>query len=141
MARDGNFFGFAQRIQPRFHTPSGAVVFQGCLGTLLVLTGTHQELYSYTMFAVWAFMALTAIALIRLRITNPNLPRPYRVWGYPFTPLIFGGAALAISVNLWFARPVRSSVGLAIILLGIPFFGHWRDRLGRRAQVLCGTAS
>lgn len=128
MARDGNFFAFAQRIQPRFHTPSGAVVFQGCLATLLVLTGTHQELYSYAMFAIWAFTALTAIAVIRLRTTNPDLPRPYRVWGYPFTPLIFGGTALAISVNLWLVRPVRSSIGLAAILLGVPFFHHWRDR-------------
>ena len=128
MARDGNFFGFAKRIQPRFRTPSGAVIFQGCVATLLVLTGTHQELYSYAMFAISAFMALTAVALIRLRITSPELPRPYRVWGYPFTPLIFGAVSFAISVNLWIVRPVRSSIGLAIILLGIPFFHHWRSR-------------
>jgi amino acid transporter len=128
MARDGNFFSFAKRIQPTFHTPSGAVVFQGCVAILLVLTGTHQELYSYTMFATWAFMALTAVALIRLRATNPELLRPYRVWGYPWTPLIFGAAAFAISVNLWLVRPVRSSIGLAIILLGVPFFLHWRER-------------
>ena len=125
-ARDGNFFSFAKRIQPTFHTPSGAVVFQGCVAILLVLTGTHQELYSYTMFATWAFLALTAVALIRLRTTNPDLPRPYRVWGYPWTPLIFGAAAFAISVNLWLIRPVRSSIGLAIILIGVPFFQDWR---------------
>jgi APA family basic amino acid/polyamine antiporter len=124
MARDGNFFGFAKRIQPTFHTPSGAVLFQGCV-ILLVLTGTHQELYSYTMFVTWTFFALTAVALIRLRVKQPKLPRPYRVWGYPWTPVIFGAAALAISVNLWLVRPVRSSIGLAIVLLGVPFFYHW----------------
>ncbi len=131
MARDGNFFSFAKRIQPTFHTPSGAVVFQGCVAILLVLTGTHQELYSYTMFATWAFLALTAVALIRLRTTNPDLPRPYRVWGYPWTPLIFGAAAFAISVNLWLIRPVRSSIGLAIILIGVPFFHDWRKQARR----------
>lgn len=125
MARDGIFFSFAKRIQPRFHTPSGAVVFQGCVAILLVLTGTHQELYSYTMFATWTFLALTAVVLIRLRATQPELSRPYRVWGYPWTPLVFGGAAFAISMNLWWVRPVRSSVGLAIILLGVPFFHRW----------------
>jgi APA family basic amino acid/polyamine antiporter len=132
MARDGNFFGFAGRIQPRFHTPSGAVVFQGCVAILLVLTGTYQEVYSYTIFATWTFLGLTAVALIRLRFTEPGLPRPFRVWGYPFTPMVFGAAAFAISINLWLVMPVRSSVGLAIILLGIPFFYYW----SRKAQPL-----
>ena len=132
MARDGNFFGFAKRIQPRFHTPSGAVVFQGCVAILLVLTGTYQELYSYTIFATWTFLGLTAVALIRLRSTESELPRPFRVWGYPWTPIVFGAAAFAISVNLWLVTPVRSSVGLAIILLGIPFFYCW----GSAAQPL-----
>lgn len=128
MARDGNFFGFAKRIQPKFLTPSGALVFEGCLTVLLVLTGTYQELYSYSIFAIWIFLGLSAFALIRLRSTQPDLPRPFRVWGYPWTPLIFGCAALAISINLWLVRPVRSSVGLMIILSGVPFFYYWRRR-------------
>jgi len=128
MARDGSFFGFAKRIQPKFHTPSGALVFEGGLTVLMVLTGTYQELYSYAIFAIWIFLGLSAVAVIRLRSTEPSLPRPFRVWGYPWTPVIFAVAALAISTNLWLIRPVRSSVGLAIILLGIPFFYYWRRR-------------
>jgi APA family basic amino acid/polyamine antiporter len=126
MARDGYFFAFTSRIQPIFHTPGGALIFQGAIAVLLVLTGTYQELYSFEIFAFWAFFALTAIALIRLRTKEPTLPRSYRVWGYPLTPLLFGAAAAAISVNLWLVRPVRSSIGLAVILLGIPFFKFWR---------------
>jgi basic amino acid/polyamine antiporter, APA family len=128
MARDRNFFAFAGRIQPKFHSPSGALIFQGCVAVLLVLTGTHQELYSYTMFATWMFLGLTAIALIRLRSTEPDLPRSFHVWGYPWTPLAFAVSAFAISANLWLVRPVRSSVGVAIILSGIPFFYYWRKR-------------
>jgi len=128
MARDGNFFGFAKRIQPRFRTPSGAVGFQGCVTVLLVLTGTYQELYSYAIFAIWIFLGLNAVALIRLRSTELELPRPFRAWGYPWTPVAFGFAASTISANLWLIRPWRSSVGLAIILLGIPFFYRWRRR-------------
>jgi len=128
MARDGYFFGLLSRIQPRFHTPGGAVVFQGCVATLLVLTGTYQELYSYAMFAIWTFLGLTAAALIRLRSTQPELPRPFHVWGYPWTPLTFATAAFAISANLWLVRPLRSSIGLTIILLGITFFYYWRRR-------------
>jgi APA family basic amino acid/polyamine antiporter len=141
MSRDGNFFAFASRIQPTFHSPSGAVIFQGCLAALLVLTGTHQELYSYTMFATWMFLGLTAVALIRLRSAEPDLPRPFHVWGYPWTPLVFGISAFVISVNLWLVRPVRSSVGLMTILVGIPFFYYWRGRSVRPSRLVGATAS
>jgi APA family basic amino acid/polyamine antiporter len=128
MARHGVFFSFAGRVQPRFHTPSGAVIFQGWVAILLVLTGTYQELYSLGMFAISTFVALTALALIRLRRTEPELTRPYRAWGYPWTMLALAAATFAISVNLWWMRPIRSSIGLAVILFGIPFFYHWRKR-------------
>ena len=126
MARDGVFFQFAQRIHPTFRTPSGALIFMGCIGAVLALSGTYEELYSLFVFAVWIFFALTAIALLRLRKTEPDLTRPYRAWGYPVTPLIFLIAAIALTANLWMVRPVRSSLGLAVILAGIPFYYHWR---------------
>jgi len=136
MARDGNFFAFASQIQPTFHSPSGALIFQACVAVLLVLTGTHQELYSYTMFPTWMFLGLTAIALMRLRSTEPHLPRSFHVWGYPWTPLVFAISAFAISVNLWLVRPMRSSVGVVIILAGIPFFYYWRKRARNWARSL-----
>jgi basic amino acid/polyamine antiporter, APA family len=132
MAHDGHFFAFAKRIHPAFRIPSGAVIFQGCIAILLVLTGTYQELYSFEIFAIWLFLALTAVALIRLRSKESDLPRPFRVWGYPWTPALFGVVACAIAMNLWLVRPVRSSVGLAIILLGVPFFHYWRKEARRR---------
>jgi basic amino acid/polyamine antiporter, APA family len=132
MARDGVFFQFAQRVHPSFHTPSGSLVFLGTIGALLALTGTYEELYSLFVFAVWIFFALTAIALLRLRSKEPNLTRPYRAWGYPWTPLIFLVAAVALTANLWIDRPVRSSLGLVVILAGIPFFYSWR-KSGRLA--------
>jgi APA family basic amino acid/polyamine antiporter len=130
MARDRHFFAIAGRLHPRFRTPSGAVIFQGCIATILVLSGTYQELYSYSMFAVWSFLGLTSIALIRLRIVAPKMPRPFRLWGYPWIPLGFGVAAFAIALNLWLVRPVRSSIGLALIAAGIPFFHYWRRKTG-----------
>jgi basic amino acid/polyamine antiporter, APA family len=126
MARDGVFFQFAQRIHPTFRTPSGSLIFLGSIGAVLALSGTYEELYSLFVFAVWIFFALTAIAVLRLRKTEPDLTRPYRAWGYPVTPLIFLIAAIALTANLWMVRPVRSSLGLAVILAGIPFYYHWR---------------
>ena len=130
MARDGVFFHFAEHLHPRFRTPSGALIFLGSIAALLALSGTFEELYSLFVFAVWIFFALTAIALLLLRRKEPNLVRPYRAWGYPWTPLMFFVAAVALTVNLWMDRPVRSSLGLAVILLGIPFFYRWRKQPG-----------
>ena len=126
MARDGLFFQFASRIHPSFRTPSGSLIFLGSIAALLALSGTYEELYSLFVFAVWIFFALTAIALLRLRNIEPNLSRPYRAWGYPLTPLIFLAAAIALTANLWMVRPIRSSLGLLVILAGVPFFHRWR---------------
>src|SRR5271170_262613 len=126
MARDGAFFQFAARLHPTFHTPSGSLLFLGSIAALLALSGTYEELYSLFVFAVWIFFALTALALFRLRKKEPRLTRPYRAWGYPWTPFIFLVTAIALTVNLWMMRPVRSSLGLLVILAGVPFFYGWR---------------
>lgn len=128
MARDGVFFQFARKVHPRFHSPSGAVVFLGLLAGLLALTGTFEELYSLFIFGEWIFLALSALALFRLRAKEPDLARPYKVWGYPWTPLIFLVAALALTTNLWMVRPLRSSLGLIVIITGVPFFYRWNKK-------------
>jgi APA family basic amino acid/polyamine antiporter len=126
MARERLFFSRMADTHPKSHTPSGALVFLGSLAAVIALTGTFEELYSLYVFAVWIFFALTAVALVRLRRTEPKLPRPYRAWGYPWTPYIFVLAAVALTVNLWIDRPVRSSLGLLVILTGVPFFYYRR---------------
>jgi len=131
MARDRVFFQFVGRLHPKFNTPTGSLLFLGTVATALALTGTFEELYSLFVFAVWIFFALTGIALLRLRWIEPELVRPYRAWGYPWTPLIFTTAAIALTVNLWMVRPVRSTIGLGVILLGIPFFYRWRKTTHR----------
>jgi APA family basic amino acid/polyamine antiporter len=129
MARDGVFFEFSKRLHPSFRTPTGALIFLGTIAAVLALSGTYEELYSLFVFAVWIFFALTAIALIRLRIREPGMSRPYRAWAYPLSPLIFLIAAVALTVNLWMVRPVRSTLGLMVIAGGVPFFYRWRKSL------------
>jgi amino acid transporter len=70
---------------------------------------------------------LAAVALIRLRRIEPGLPRLYSVWGYPWTPILFLVGGLAMTVNLWLDQPIGSSIGLVVILLGLPFYFHWRE--------------
>ena len=128
MARDGVFFQFATRVHPRLRTPSGSLLFLGTIGALLALSGTYEQLYSLFVFALWIFMGLTAIALLRLRWTKPALERPFRAWAYPLTPLVFLAAAIALTVSLWLSRPIRSSLGLLVILAGVPFYYRWKAR-------------
>ena len=125
MPSDGRFFRLAQRVQATFRTPSAAILFEACVAIILVLTGTFEELYSTAVFAIALFELLTAIAVIRLRGNEPSLPRPYRAWGFPWTLLIFGAVVFGMVMNLWLARPIRCSIGLMAILLGIPFYRYW----------------
>jgi basic amino acid/polyamine antiporter, APA family len=126
MARDRRFFRVAGGIHPKFRTPVGALVFQGCVAGLLALTGTFEDLFSLFIFSQWIFYGLTTASVIRLRRKEPELSRPYRTWGYPIFPVIFTLAATALAVNLWLVRPVRSSLGLLLILSGLIFYRYWR---------------
>lgn len=128
MARDGIFFKIADGIHPKFRTPGRALIFQGVLASLMALTGTFEELTNLFIFAGWIFYGLAVVALFRMRRTEPNLPRPYRCWGYPWVPGIFVAGALALTVNIWIGSPVRCSIGLLLILGGLPFYRHWQSR-------------
>jgi APA family basic amino acid/polyamine antiporter len=132
MARDGIFFKIAGGIHPKFRTPGRALIFQGVLASIMALTGTFEELTNLFIFAAWIFYASAVIALFRLRKTEPDLPRPYRCWGYPWVPGLFVAGALALTINIWIQRPGRSSIGLFLILAGLPFYKMWarRDRAG-----------
>jgi basic amino acid/polyamine antiporter, APA family len=125
MARDGLFFRVADGIHPRFRTPSGAIAFQAVISCLMVLTGQFEDLFSLFIFAQWIFYALTVASVFGSRGKEPDLPRPYRTWGYPWVPAIFVVGAFALTVNLFVQRPGRSSIGLLLIVAGLPFYRWW----------------
>jgi APA family basic amino acid/polyamine antiporter len=128
MARDGLFFRKTAGIHPRFRTPGGAILFECILASVFALTGTFEELTSLFLFATWIFYGLAVIAMVRMRHTEPNLPRPYRCWGYPWVPVIFVMGATALTITLWVVRPVRSSIGLVLIVSGLVFYRYWQQR-------------
>ena len=129
MARDGIFFRKTALIHPTFRTPAGALVFECVMASVFALTGTFEDLTSLFIFAAWIFYGLAVVSMMRLRRTEPDLPRPYRCWGYPWVPVIFIAGATALTITLWLARPVRSSVGLALILSGLFFYRNWQKKL------------
>jgi APA family basic amino acid/polyamine antiporter len=126
MARDGIFFKIADGIHPKYRTPGRALIFQCVLASLMALTGTFEELTNLFIFAGWIFYGFAVVALFRMRRTEPDLPRPYRCWGYPWVPGLFVLGALALTTNIWLDRPGRSSIGLLLILAGLPFYRYWQ---------------
>jgi APA family basic amino acid/polyamine antiporter len=131
MARDGLFFSWSARVDPRLGTPALALIAQGVLSAALALTGTYQQLITYVVFTSWIFYAMSCGAVLRLRRSAPAVPRPYRAWGYPLTPLLF------IAFSLWLVgatlveSPRESAIGAGIVIAGIPAYWFWKRRAAR----------
>lgn len=128
MASDGLFFRKLAEVHPRFGTPAFSVIVSSAWAIVLAATGTFEELFTYVIFASWAFFLLAGASVFVLRRRRPDAPRPFRVPGYPWTPLVFLLGAAAIVVNTLAARPGRSLLGLGIVLAGLPAYLWWRRR-------------
>ena len=128
MARDGLFFQRLTAVHPRFGTPAIAIVTLTVWGALLAASGTFTQLLTYAVFTGWIFYALGALAVMALRRSQPNAVRPFRVPGYPVTPLLFVVAAALLVINTVVTQPGISSIGLGFVALGAPVFFIWRAR-------------
>jgi APA family basic amino acid/polyamine antiporter len=134
MARDGLFFQKLTSVHPRFGTPVFAIVALTVWGALLAASGTFSQLLTYAVFTGWIFYAGGALAVMALRRSEPNAVRPFRVPGYPATPILFVVAAIALVINTIVTQPGISSIGLGFVAFGAPVFYIWRSR-GRAAGV------
>ena len=130
MARDGYFFRHIGKVHPGFRTPSTSILLLGLWSSLFVLSGHYSDLYNTVIFPSWILYGMTAAAVIVLRHKRPDLPRPYRTWGYPWVPLAFVGVTLLLLYQTFMSSPRASGIGLVIIVLGVPFFFYWKRRRG-----------
>ena len=122
MGRDGTFFRRFGETSARFHTPIAAIVTQGLWASFLTLLGSFQQLFTYVIFTAWIFYGLTVAAVLVLRWRQPDLPRSFRVPGFPWPPLFFILAALGITFSTCITEPVHAALGLGMILAGIPLY-------------------
>ncbi len=128
MARDGLFFQRFGEVHARFGTPARAILFQGAWSALLAVTGTYETLAAYAMFATWIFYGVSVLGVVRLRRTRPQAERPYRMWGYPVTPLLFAAAACGFVINTLIEAPGPAFTGLFLIAAGLPAYFFWHRR-------------
>jgi APA family basic amino acid/polyamine antiporter len=101
---------------------------QGLWAALLTLSGTYSDLLDYVISAALVFYVLTIAGLLRLRRRRPEAPRPYRIWAYPWLPVVYLLLASLIAVDLLVSAKTRGNTlpGLAIVLSGIPVYALWR---------------
>jgi len=125
MARNNMFIKSLDKIHPKFATPHTSLVAQGLWSCLLVLSGSFDTITDYVMFAAWLFYMLGAYGVIVLRKKMPDVHRPYKVWGYPYTPMIFVIFSFLFLVNTLIADYENAAMGSLLILLGLPFY-YWR---------------
>jgi APA family basic amino acid/polyamine antiporter len=128
MAKDHLFFSKAADVHPKFHTPGNAIIIQGLWAAVLTLTGTFEELITLVVFVNFMLWIASASTVFVLRKKQPDLDRPYKVWGYPYVPAFFIIFSSAIMVNTFFKSPEQSLMGLGLTLLGIPAFWYWKKK-------------
>jgi APA family basic amino acid/polyamine antiporter len=121
-ARDGLFFRRFATIHPRYGTPSFSILMQSAWSAVLILSGSYEALIDYRIFGIWMLNVATVAGVIVLRRSRPDLARPYRMWGYPYTTLAFILVGGAFMLNTLLQRPGPSLIGLAIMAAGVPVY-------------------
>jgi APA family basic amino acid/polyamine antiporter len=150
MARERLFFRRVGVVHPRFHTPGNSLLLQGTWASVLVLSGTFDQLTDMLVFITWIFYALAAASVFTLRRRMPDAPRPYRVWGYPATTILFVAfATIYIFFTLYTdirsyrngtSPLINSLMGLVWVALGIPGYLWW-SRTNKPAPQPCPATS
>ena len=138
MAKDGLFFRAAGRLNPA-RVPAAGLVLQGVWAAFLVLARTfdpatrvygnlYNNLLDYVISAALIFYILTIGAIFRLRVTRPDVERPYRAIGYPVVPALYIAGAATILLVLFVYRTASTWPGLVIVLLGVPVYFAWKPK-------------
>ena len=160
MARDGLFPRGLATIHPRYQTPANAIIAQAAWAVVLMVSGTalliaqppesglprpvldawaklHEKplydvLFTYVIFGGTIFYGLAIASVFVLRARRPDLPRPYKTWGYPFTPLLYSAASLLLLGSIYLENPFESRTGLVIIAAGVPAYFFFSRRSSAR---------
>ena len=128
MARERLFFPSIGKLN-KANVPSNSLLWQGIWASVLVLSGTFDQLTDMIIFAVFIFYGATSLGVFILRRKMPDAVRPYKVWGYPVVPAIFILFCIGLIFNTILARPREAAIGMTLILAGIPVYLYlkWKN--------------
>ena len=126
MAKEGMFFKNVSVLN-RHSVPGNSLLYQCIWASILVLSGTFDQLTDMIIFAVFVFYGATALGVFVLRKKMPDAPRPYKVWGYPIVPAIVIIFSAALFINTIIIQPREAGIGMALMLTGVPMW-FWFKR-------------
>jgi APA family basic amino acid/polyamine antiporter len=130
MAKDKLFFKGLADIHPRFNTPHKALWLQAFWASMLVLSGSFDQLTDMLIFVVFFFYGATTLGVFIMRFREPLLDRPYKVWGYPVVPAFFILFCIALVIITCFTNPREALLGMVFVVAGIPFYFYWKAKKG-----------
>ena len=128
MAQNKEFFQSAGTVHPRFNTPGKALLMQGAWASVLILSGSFDQLTDMLIFASFIFYGLAAYGVFVLRKRRGGAPLTYRVPFYPVLPGLFVAFCIVLVGITMYNRPGESVIGLALILTGAPLYYYWKKK-------------
>jgi APA family basic amino acid/polyamine antiporter len=126
MARDNLFFRRLAEVHPRFGTPAIAIVAGSSWAAVLAVSGTYEQLLTYVILTGWIFYAVGACTVFWYRRHRPDVPRPFRVPGYPVTPLLFVAAALGVEADTMYYHRGWAAIWAGTMVIGTGAYFAWR---------------
>jgi basic amino acid/polyamine antiporter, APA family len=127
MAKENLFFKKAGELNKN-GVPGFSIIMQTIWASLLCLSGTYGKLLDYTVFTILIFYFITILGIFILRKKQPNVPRPYKAFGYPIIPAIYLVFAFLMCINLLINKTTTSLAGLVIVALGIVVYFIWKGK-------------
>jgi APA family basic amino acid/polyamine antiporter len=136
MAKDKLFFLNAGNHHSKYRTPHVSLLIQCVWASMLVLSGSFDQLTDMLLFAAFIFYGMGAFGVFVLRRKMKDEPRPYKVFWYPVVPAIFVLFSFVLVVVTIIQNPRDASIGLALILIGIPFYLYWNRKLKKETEAV-----
>ncbi len=128
MAHDGVFFRALGEVHEKYGTPAKSIIAMTVWAGILAMSGTFNLLLTYVVFVGWIFYGLGGLCVIAFRRRDPDAPRPFKIPGYPVTPILFVLSAAVIVLNTVITAPMRGAIGIGGALIGVPIYFAWKKR-------------
>ena len=136
MARDRMFFSWAAKVHPTYGTPHSAIMILAVVSSLQVLfLGSWEALVASRTAALWVFYLMNGLGVFILRRKYPDMPRPYKTWGYPITPALFLLSGVGFLCLIVYTDPTHSLIGLGITAAGAVVYSFWVKRFQVKEEV------
>ena len=127
MSQEKLFFSGIGKLNSH-NVPGNSLLWQGIWASVLVISGSFDQLTDMVIFAVYIFYGAMAVGVFILRRRMPDVYRPYKVWGYPVVTAIFVLFCIGLFFNTIITRPREAMMGLSLILTGIPAYFLFRRK-------------